>query len=399
MLVSVIVPIYNREAELEKCILSIMNQTYRDLEIILVDDGSTDSSLEICQKYAAIDKRIKVIHKENGGLISARKAGLLAAGGEYIAHIDGDDWVEETYIEKLANATDSGTVDVAIEGFISEDAGGIKKMLNACPCGLYQKKEIEKLIYPILMDNSADGRNQIYPSQWSKLFRRELALEKQMLIDDRYSDDEDTLCVYPILLCAQSIRIIDICQYHYVRRMNSMSTYATSATAYFDTVKYMYEYLRHEILQYKEKEILMLQLEKLLSTRITAGMKKYYSFLINQYVFPYELVEQGSRVVLYGAGVIGRSFYKQVTKNKYCEIMAWVDRNYENIDIPYAVIKNPNVIVQENYDYVVVCLKGRQIAEKAMDELKMMGIAENRILWKEDYTAALDVRIDDPICR
>lgn len=163
MLVSVIVPIYNRERELEKCIMSILNQTYRELEIILVDDGSTDSSLEICQKYAAMDKRVKVIHKENGGLISARKAGLLAAGGKYIAHIDGDDWVEEAYIEELVKATDFGTIDVAIAGFVSEETGSVRKVPNACPCGLYLQKEIKELIYPILMENVRGGVIKFIP--------------------------------------------------------------------------------------------------------------------------------------------------------------------------------------------------------------------------------------------
>lgn len=400
MLVSVIVPIYNREAELEKCILSIVNQTYRDLEIILVDDGSTDSSLEICQKYAALDERIHIVHKENGGLISARKAGLQEATGEYVAHVDGDDWVDAEYIETLVNAADFGTVDVVVAGFISEYTDGhIQRVCCAMPCGLYDKEKMKMEIYPVMMNLNADGRDEINPSQCCKMFRRKIALEKQMLVDSRQRCDEDTSCVYPILLSANSIRIIDACLYHYVRRENSISTRGTAPISYFDAVKYMYKRLKEDFLQYEEHEQLLLQLEEVVSRRIVVGMKKYYSLLMNQYMFPYELINKGSKVVLYGAGVIGRSFYKQITKNKFCEIIAWVDRNYENIDIPYAVIKNPKAILQEKYDYVVVCLKERQIAEKAMDELKIMGIAEDRILWKEDYAAALDVRIDDPICR
>lgn len=394
MLVSVIVPIYNRERELEKCIMSILNQTYRELEIILVDDGSTDSSLEICQKYAAMDKRVKVIHKENGGLISARKAGLLAAGGKYIAHIDGDDWVEEAYIEELVKATDFGTIDVAIAGFVSEETGSVRKVPNACPCGLYLQKEIKELIYPILMENVRGGGNQIYPSQCSKLFRRELALEKQMPIDDKCSADEDTLCVYPIILCARSIRIIDSCQYHYVRRMDSVSTYATGAAAYFDTVKYMYEYLKQEFLQYKEKTLLMLQLEKLVSARITVGMKRYYALLINQYIFPYGLVEQGSKVVLYGAGAVGKCFYRQLRKDKYCETVLWVDKNDKTDEIGYAEIKRPERMLEESFDYVVICLQNRETAQSVMCDLKVMGIAQEKIIWREDYKADMDIRFD-----
>ena len=395
-LVSVLVPVYNREAEIEKCILSITNQTYKDLEIILVDDGSTDRSLEICHKYAAADGRIRVIHKENGGLISARKAGIQAATGEYVAHIDGDDWVEAEYIETLVNASDSGTVDVVIAGFVSEYVDGhTEKVCSARPCGLYNKEEMKKNIYPVLMNSNADGYNEIYPSQWGKLFRRTLALEKQMLVDSRQKCDEDNSCVYPILLSANSIRIIDSCQYHYVRRINSISKFGTAATAYFEAIKYMHSRLKDEFLQYEEKDLLMLQLEGIVSTRIAIGMKKYYSFLINQYLFPYEMVKQGSRIVLYGAGAVGRNLYKQILKNQYCDIVLWVDKDYERIDIPYAEIKNPETILHDEYDYVVICLKGRQLAESVINNLIDMGVSEDKIVWKEDYKIDLDVRFDE----
>jgi len=94
-ILSVIVPIYNAAPFLEKCINSITMQTFRDMEIILVDDGSTDNSLEICKRYQGMDTRIKVISKKNGGLISARKAGVSAADSELIGFVDSDDWIEE----------------------------------------------------------------------------------------------------------------------------------------------------------------------------------------------------------------------------------------------------------------------------------------------------------------
>lgn len=100
-LVSVIVPVYNVEKYMRKCIDSIINQTYTNLEIILVDDGALDRSGEICDEYAQIDPRIKVLHKKNGGLASARNAGIKIATGEYISYIDSDDWVETEFIEML----------------------------------------------------------------------------------------------------------------------------------------------------------------------------------------------------------------------------------------------------------------------------------------------------------
>ncbi len=112
-LISVIVPVYNVEKYLRECIDSILSQTYSSFELILVDDGSGDSSSAICDEYAAIDKRIKVIHKENGGLSSARNAGLAKASGKYICFIDSDDFVTEDYLDKLYNTLIVSGSDVA----------------------------------------------------------------------------------------------------------------------------------------------------------------------------------------------------------------------------------------------------------------------------------------------
>ena len=104
VLISVIVPVYNIEEYLPQCIDSIINQSYGELEIILVDDGSTDSGGNICDRYARMDSRIKVIHKENGGLVSARKAGVNRAAGEYVTFVDGDDWIEQDAYQKLIDS-------------------------------------------------------------------------------------------------------------------------------------------------------------------------------------------------------------------------------------------------------------------------------------------------------
>lgn len=117
-LVSVIVPVYKVEKELDKCIRSILDQTYQNLEIILVDDGSPDRCSQICDNYAQKDGRIKVIHKKNGGLSDARNAGLNIAKGKYFAFIDSDDWVSENFIEHLVTNLETTNSDISICSFI-----------------------------------------------------------------------------------------------------------------------------------------------------------------------------------------------------------------------------------------------------------------------------------------
>lgn len=114
--ISVIVPIYKVEIYLCQCVESILNQTFRDFELILVDDGSPDGSPEICDKYAEMDSRVRVIHKQNGGLSSARNTGLDCAKGEFIAFVDSDDWVHPEYLECLYDAVQKENTDMAICG-------------------------------------------------------------------------------------------------------------------------------------------------------------------------------------------------------------------------------------------------------------------------------------------
>ena len=113
-LVSVIIPVYNVEKYMRRCIDSIINQTYTNLEIILVDDGASDRSGKICDEYAQMDHRIKVLHKENGGLASARNAGIQIATGEYISYVDSDDWVETEFIEVLLKGCQDNNAKMSI---------------------------------------------------------------------------------------------------------------------------------------------------------------------------------------------------------------------------------------------------------------------------------------------
>ncbi len=166
-LISVIVPVYKVENCLRKCVDSILAQTYTNLEIILVDDGSPDKSGQICEEYKKKDKRIKVIHKENGGLSSARNVGLDLARGEYYAFVDSDDYIEKETYELLYNAIKEYETDIACQGIIRENEQTGDKQIIRTP-------EEEKVyncteaLYQILLSN------EIGISVWSKLYKKEV---------------------------------------------------------------------------------------------------------------------------------------------------------------------------------------------------------------------------------
>ena len=174
-LISVIVPIYNAASYLNKCIDSIRNQTYTKLEIILIDDGSNDSSADICDEFAAKDDRIQVVHKSNEGLVRARKEGLQLSHGGYIAYVDADDWIDsDMYMRMFEDGLQHG-VDMAVTGNIRELPNGasFEEKVNVEE-GIYLEEDIHKRIWPLISDTSKFFAWGISLTVWRSLYKREI---------------------------------------------------------------------------------------------------------------------------------------------------------------------------------------------------------------------------------
>ena len=186
-LISVIVPIYRVEKYLEKCIRSIRNQTYKNLEIILVDDGSDDRCPQICDWHAGIDERIRVIHKENGGLDSARKAGILTATGRYVGYVDGDDWIEPQMYEKLLENAYAYDVAVVESGVIDSWAEEERKRIHYLQEGCYKGRDFMEKVETKLLYAGVFFEHGIAPYLWTKLFLKDVLIKYQMKEGDRKS--------------------------------------------------------------------------------------------------------------------------------------------------------------------------------------------------------------------
>lgn len=214
-MISIIVPIYKVEKYIKQCVDSIIAQTYENIEIILVDDGSTDNCPSICDEYAVLDKRIKVVHKPNGGLVSARKAGLLSSTGEYVCFVDGDDWIEPDMYQRVAESIEFTNADCVITQFYFEYPNNSSKSDYKLSKEYYVRSEIEKEIFPIMLFDNQYYRFGIYPCCWTKVFKREL-LEKHLTdTDDRIRMGEDIAFTYPCIMDCQTIAFIDEPLYHY----------------------------------------------------------------------------------------------------------------------------------------------------------------------------------------
>ncbi len=219
-LFSVVVPIYNIEQYLRKCVDSILSNTYKNIEVILVDDGSPDGCPQICDMYAEKDKRVRVIHKENGGLVSARQAGVEFATGDYIFCVDGDDWVADNYFEANYKVVLEYRPDIICSGYIcAKGMQQIKRKLPY-PLGYYNKTKIVEEIYPILIENE-NGR-YFSPQIWAKAFKTALYKQQQQ-VDSLVSVGEDHACTKPCIFHAESMFLMEDCLYYYRMNPNSMT--------------------------------------------------------------------------------------------------------------------------------------------------------------------------------
>ena len=237
MLFSVIVPIYKVEKYLYKCIDSVLNQSFGDFELILVDDGSPDNCPAICDEYAAKDERVKVIHKENGGLVSARQEGIKVASGDYVFNLDGDDSLLPDAFEsayRIIVEYHPDMVSFSYRRCIDGEEGELVEDL--AEEGLYNKKDMEKNIYPRLLSDK--NMKNLFYFVWGKAIKRELAIKHQLNVSRRISQGEDLSCTTPCYLEAESVYMSKKAVYLYTIRNDSLTTsFKTShITQLYDTI-------------------------------------------------------------------------------------------------------------------------------------------------------------------
>lgn len=236
VLISVIVPVYNVEQYLPRCVDSILAQTYRNLEVILVDDGTKDASDKICDAYAARDARIRVIHKENGGLSSARNAGIDIARGEYLGFVDSDDWIEPEMYETMLRMALEEDVKLVCAGRYDVSSTTGEKKVGLCP----PRREVitgEELVGRIFRWDNIDS------AAWDKLYHRSLFRQIRYPLGKIV---EDVPVTYLIALDAGKIGMCDRAFYNYYHRPGSITTASVSGkTFHFSQhTKVIYPYIR-----------------------------------------------------------------------------------------------------------------------------------------------------------
>ena len=391
--VSIIIPVYNTEKYLEKCLESVRNQTLRDIEIICVDDGSTDLSPDILDRHARLDSRVKVLHKENGGLVSARKAGVAMASGTYAGYVDSDDWIEADMYERLYGIMREREAELVTCGYFLE-GNYTTTHLDTVEEGFYDGEKMgwlrDNAIYR--MECRETG---LRGGLWCKLFSTALLRKVQEEIPDEISIAEDKACLLRYILECSSVYVLKKPLYHWVIRQESMSRQSGGLhNDYLVMVSHVYNYFQDLYLHPRFTENMRLQAEVYLIELIFLGINRRMGFRNRNmlWIDPYwmDKLPLNARIVLYGAGDLGEKYRKQLCRRRDIRVVAMVDGQYERYGAaPQEGLRvdPPEKLCELQYDYIVITVKNREKAESIKKGLLGLGIPEDAVIWCEQPEA------------
>ena len=388
MLISVIIPVYNTIEYLEKCLDSVLSQTHTELEIICVDDGSTDGSAEWLDECAGKDSRVKVIHKENGGSVTARKAGVMAAAGDYIGYVDSDDYVEPDMYESLSAIADEYKTDIVTSGYFLE-GNYTTRHIDTVPEGLYEKERMGELRDNLIY---CKGKREtgVRGSLCCKLFKASVMKEVQLSIPDNITTAEDKSCLLKFFLECKSAYILKESYYHWVIRRTSKShrdnnDYLLKIQNVQNFWVSLYNHPNFSDTMRTQAEIYIVEL-LFLGINKRMGFKNKNMIWIDPYWM--DRLPRNARIVLYGGGELGEKYKKQLLHARPdVELTACVDPQYRTLSDQHLRVDASETLAQLLFDYIVITVKNKEKAENMKEELVHFGISDEKIIWCEQPEA------------
>lgn len=386
-MLSVIVPVYNSIKYIKKCLLSISMQTYNNLEIIVIDDGSTDGSVELCKEFAAKDTRIHIFEQEHAGVTLARKKGICKANGEYVTFVDSDDWIEADYFENMMQKSDSADVVIALrivwEGEKKKKCFTLSKSVEE---GMYEEKQREHIwrkMLPVI-----DSNDSIAWRLWDKIFKTELLKQGlDNIPNDIYWGEDFCICVQAMLQ-SSGIKIVDASGYHY--HVNDSSITNVSYNNLLMNWQHVYQCVHSLIISKVQNENSAELLERLDIFMVLMFRQECFKFFGSLhkttelfYYYPYYGRLINSRIVLYGAGNVGQSYYRQIMQDGESIIVAWIDKDFHKYRAEGFDVCAVDSLSELYYDYVIIALYNEDSAMAVKKSLIKSGIPENIILWNK----------------
>lgn len=379
ILLSVIIPVYNTRKQLKKCLESVINQTYKKLQIIVIDDGSDDGSENICDYYAESDNRLEVYHKKNGGLLSARKAGANLVKGDYVISVDSDDWIEPEYFRTFVDAIEkSGMRQIWSISYYRDyyeksylDCTNINGSISDI-----ENQEIQEYLFSKAIGKYG-YRDDVPYYMWSKCIEKELFVYMCFSLDDNINYHEDVSFSIRCIAADNHILFINNSGYHYVQRDDSVSHVVGEKD-----IKAL-QVVRENTLEFL-KQFGNYQYTKNVSegAYLCAMVVKNFEGLQNpqkECLVPFEDIHYGSKIVVYGMGNVGKVICQYLAKNINYELVACSDtRKIQMIENEYNYVE-PEKISKIEFDYVIIATVKINLIKEIKDKLLCLSIPERKI--------------------
>lgn len=387
-LVSIVIPAYNLENYIEECLQSILSQTYDNLQIIVVNDGSMDRTGEICDAMAAKDLRIEVIHQTNQGVVTARQTGIDRANGKYMMFIDGDDFIEPDMIAYMVEHI--GSSQLISTGVIRETAPGYySNRLDDFEEGTYADARMSDIFSRMIFDERAGKLQPFTPWLVNKLFITSLVKDVFFGLNKKLKYGEDCVAVYQYLLNCTSVTISHCCFYHYRYREESAihKTDIKAITKITDVYEELISVFKACSRGSDIGKGLIHQLQRWYVVGALGAINERMGFAKDIYIVrfvPNLMGFENKKIVLYAAGRVGQDYYRQI-KNTNIHIVAWVDKNYKNCVNDECEIEAPEELSNKEFDYLLIAIESESVAQKVKQELEELGIPEAKIVWRKPY--------------
>lgn len=381
-ILSVVVPVFNVGNYVEECIDSIRRQIYENLEIIIVDDGSTDSSGEICERLAGQDKRVTVLHQENQGVMAARIRGIEEASGRWITFVDGDDFIKpDMYAYLLRNI---GNCEMITCGVSREEQNDVRDVCDDFPEGLYVGGSFGNMLGRAVYDFEDDKMQRLTPWLFNKIYITKYMKDAASECKDMHiSYAEDSVMLYRYLLKCRAVRVCKDIFYTY--RYRGDSAIHSGNDAILTEINKVYLALKDSFAGTDRQLRLEEQLQKWIICMTGYAFRHQMRF--REEVCPMEFLADvkmfmAERVVIYGAGKCGRDFCRQLNMYEKKPVI-WVDKNYQIYKKNGDCIEAPDKLLDTDFDMVVIAVSRWEQAEEIRNILIGMGVPLSKIHWRK----------------
>jgi hypothetical protein len=379
IVLTITVPAYNVGRYVEQCLQSLARQTYHDIEIIVVNDGSTDNTGEICDNAARYDARFRIIHQENKGLVAARKTALGYARGRYVGCVDGDDYVEPTYCETLIDAALRDDADLVVAGHMRDYKGNKHAYYPKLQAGVYEGQRLSRL-HQMYISAPPVFSHGISTYLWSKIYKTDLYAKYQLAVPDSFSMAEDAACIFPMIASSRKVSVTHACEYHYVQHQTSMlKRVAGSWEAEAKKVIEVCDHIRLQTVNHPLAASIHEQIREYERHQLIARTGGVDVTADGVTIFG-KFVPKGSAVAVCNAGSLGQRVVQRIRELNGISIIGWFDQDWEKYQADGLPVQSEDRIATCSADYFIVAATAGDYKTNAIATLRAIDVPDRQII-------------------